>query len=386
MSSLKNKVLLVVLVFILMACQVTAVGPTVQPATAVVQPTSQPTANQANHAELSPTVEEQPGVVPTLPATPKAFTPTLSAEQTIIDNKNASLLKQVGQVSFDNPANLIWSADGSTLAVMNNGNLDLLDAKTFENKGSVVFKTPIVLLDFSSDGHSMATTPDQNTVELRDVTSGKTVTSFKPGAPFSSLAFSPDGKTVALTSVDEIMATLWQVEGGKLIGKLGGFQTAAPVYDVSFSPNGKALVWHARAQVQLMDIATQKLGPSFEHEDFVSALAVSQDGSLLATSAGGTVDGNLIPLVFVWNAQNGSTLQKIKPPDNCTALAFSPKSHLLAGGAGNQVVLWDADSGQQSAALQGHSDRVSAIAFSPDGKLLATAAADNSVRLWQVKP
>ena len=382
MSSLKNKVIIVVLLLVLTACQGVQVLPVAQ---------AQPTA-PSKQAELAPTVMEQPGVVPTFPATATAPPPTALPPSvplptaTAVPTKNAAALQQVGQVSFDNPARLVWSPDGSTLAVMSNTQLQLLDGKTLVIKGSAAFKAPIVLLDVSADGRSMASTSDQATVELRNVTDGKTRLSLKPDAPFSSLAFSPDGKTLALTSVDEIAATLWQVDSGKQVAKLSGFQSAAPVYDVSFTPNGKSLVWHARALVQLMDIASQKLGPAFEHEDFVSALSVSSDGSLLATSAGGTVDGNFIPLVNVWDTASGKALAKLKPADVCTALNFSPGSHLLAGGSGNQVILWDADTQQQTAVLQGHTDRVDAIAFSPDGKLLATAAADNTVRIWQLKP
>ena len=90
--------------------------------------------------------------------------------------------------------------------------------------------------------------------------------------------------------------------------------------------------------------------------------------------------------MFLWDSASGKNLAKLKTPENVTALKFAPDGHLLAGGAGNQVMIWDADSQQQSAVLPGHTDRISAVAFSPDGKFLATAAADNTVRLWQVKP
>ena len=46
------------------------------------------------------------------------------------------------------------------------------------------------------------------------------------------------------------------------------------------------------------------------------------------------------------------------------------------------VRIWDPATGQQRAALTGHTGRVSAVAIAPDGTWLATAGGDGSVRIW----
>ncbi|MHB8625197.1 MAG: WD40 repeat domain-containing protein [Aggregatilineales bacterium] len=46
--------------------------------------------------------------------------------------------------------------------------------------------------------------------------------------------------------------------------------------------------------------------------------------------------------------------------------------------------LWDADSGQCLATLQGHMNQVSAVAFCPDGTRIASGGGDNTVRIWDI--
>jgi hypothetical protein len=74
-----------------------------------------------------------------------------------------------------------------------------------------------------------------------------------------------------------------------------------------------------------------------------------------------------------------------------TALAFSPDGKLLASVGGESLLyrpgdvrLWDAATGAQKAALDGHDSSVWSVAFSADGKTLATGAYDGTVKLWDV--
>ena len=66
------------------------------------------------------------------------------------------------------------------------------------------------------------------------------------------------------------------------------------------------------------------------------------------------------------------------------AVAIAPDGTWLAsaGGYDGTVRIWDPATGQQRAALTGHSRRVKAVAIAPDGTWLASGGDDGTVRIW----
>lgn len=58
---------------------------------------------------------------------------------------------------------------------------------------------------------------------------------------------------------------------------------------------------------------------------------------------------------------------------------------LATGGLDWRIHLWDVRSGQQTAALLGHTNTVAGLAFSTDGRTLASGGWDGAVKLWNVE-
>lgn len=110
--------------------------------------------------------------------------------------------------------------------------------------------------------------------------------------------------------------------------------------------------------------------------------AWSPDGTKLAASVGDEI--------VVYDVETGDQLRALAGHKGIIhSVAWSPDGEKLASGSSDQAVfLWDAETGERLRALRGHTDVVWVwdVAWSPDGTRLASASLDNTIVLWKVTP
>ena len=225
---------------------------------------------------------------------------------------------------------------------------------------------------FSPDGKTIASASDDGTVKLWNLDGQQLQTLDEHQDWVRSVAFSPDGKILASAS-DDGTVKLWNLNGQQL-------QTIHlhGVYSITFSPDGKRIAGASDdGTVKLLNFHDQQLQILQGHQDEVRSVAFSPDGKRIAS---GSDDG----IVKLWNL-DGQQLQTLDGhQDGIRSVAFSPDGKRIASGSlDNTVKLWNLD-GQQLQTLQGHQDWVYSVAFSPDGKTIASASADNTVKLWNL--
>ncbi|MBT9310678.1 nSTAND1 domain-containing NTPase, partial [Leptothoe kymatousa] len=188
----------------------------------------------------------------------------------------------------------------------------------------------------------------------------------------SSVAFSPDGETLASASEDNTVK-LWSKDGEEL-NTLKGHSSR--VLSVAFSPDGETLASASEDNtVKLWSKDGEELNTLKGHSSRVWSVAFSPDGETLASASSDNT-------VKLWS-KDGEELNTLKGHSSSVrSVAFSPDGETLASASSdNTVKLWSKD-GEELNTLKGHSSRVWSVAFSPDGETLASASEDNTVKLW----
>ena len=322
----------------------------------------------------------------------------------------------------------VWSvafnADGSQLVTAGaDTNVIIWDTATGEKiatfSGHTESVSRAVFSPVANDAR-VATASEDGTTRIWDVKTGRELLKVTDGSGiFNTVAFSPDGTRIA-TGQTEGITKVWDAESGEEVLVLsghtdnvlavafnldstrlatGGFDGTVRVWDaatgdslltitghhdhaiysLAFSPDGSHLATSSSDNtVKLWNVATG--GESFTlagHTGFVFGVAFSPDGARLATAS---MDGT----ARVWDLAPRHELSVFKANDVISGVAIHPDGTQVAS-AGQDVLVWDLDTGQPLYELKGHTGFVHSVKFSPDGKHLATASDDGTARIWDIK-
>jgi WD40 repeat protein len=254
-----------------------------------------------------------------------------------------------------------FAPDGQTLASGGSGGTARLwDLASMRERAVLYVPSDFVLsVAFSPDSRWLFTSDFGHGQGVRrwDVATGeeraKLFDVHGPGG-VECMALSPDGKVLASTGHDwGGSVRLWDVSAGKTSGLLesGIAEQRIDITSLAFSPDGKTLVTRGGedCRLRLWDVGSGNLLRSFgEESDFyhTPSLAFSPDGRIIAT-AGGSGGGEMSAIVRLWDTATGRTVGRYlgyaKP---FTCVAFSPEGKSLAAGSLDEnqpVVIFNVD-------------------------------------------
>jgi len=271
---------------------------------------------------------------------------------------------------------LAWSPQGDALAVADrDGTVQLLDGRTglvrTTLKGAV---NPAMTVVFSPDGRTIATRTWGGAIALWDTETGKPT--FGPCyTEIRTLAFSPRSSVVALGRVGVTILD----RSGALQGTIGNNRE---IKTLAFSPDGRTLaVLDRDNNLELWDLSggwsPRAPAARARPEGEIHCLAFLPDGTLLT--------GDQTAKVRFWKTAgdlltaNPKQLQWSGPVKRLQV--FSDGRGLLVQGSAGDVELWDLKSlSRRTRVYLGDRDLCASVL--PDGSSLVVRSSDGIVQVW----
>jgi RNA polymerase sigma factor (sigma-70 family) len=209
---------------------------------------------------------------------------------------------------------------------------------TFLEAEGAVWETNVA---FSPDGKKVAAGSKTGKISVWDTDNGvvwKTMeTEMTEGLSAWDIAFSPDGKLMAVgygINGAEGKVDLWEVQTGNLKHTLADPPSMGVVYSLAFSPDGKSIAaGGVDSTCRLWDVETGALKHRLNGHDIgLRQLAFSADGKTLATAG---IDKKII----LWDIANEKARQTLEGhAGEVFSLAYSPDGKFLISGSADRTI------------------------------------------------
>jgi WD40 repeat protein len=267
------------------------------------------------------------------------------------------------------PQHVLFLPDGKKLvAAMADGSIRILQLPDGKEGKSLAGHTGAVnALALTSTGDLLISAGADKTVRVWKLADGSSVRKLEHAGPVTALALSKDGQRLAAAADTTVIQ--WSLNDGKETGR---FTTAAAVRGLAFTPDGSRLVvGGADKSARLYSLDGRWL-ESFAHDGPVLAVACA-DGKQIVTASADKM-ARIWTTSLLWHR-----------PVKARSAVFMPRGDQILAADDKSLILLQAADGKEIKTIPAHNGVVLALDVSGDGLRAASAGADKSVKVWDLK-
>ena len=236
----------------------------------------------------------------------------------------------------------------------------------------------------SPDGKMVASGDDDSAIKLWDVKTGEIMHTFTHHGTIWSLAFSLDNSLLASASLGLDNVRIWNLVDSNELDRI----TDVPVNSLAFSPDGKLLAMGTYDKIILWDIFAKSATKTFEFNlrggegmSGIQGVIFSPDGKMIAAADADNI-------AMVWDISSGKRLSTIVGKGTIIrlsegTLAFSPDSKMIAAGNDNgDVIFWDVVADKELQTIGSQTCIPVDLIFGTGGNIFEIACQDGTIQFW----